>query len=346
MKKVKVGVLLVVSVLILVFPVLNVSAIYYGFDEKIDSAMEYIKNNHKSEVTADIWSLLCVAAAGKMEDPEYSFMVPNISAVDFSESTPDTDIAKAIISLIIMGKDPADFEGKDLTAELTRRQKDNGAFSENSTANSHAFNIIALELADVDYNSQNAVDYLISLRKRDGGYTYDNSSNVGNVDTSGIALAALSFTEYGKSNSKPTIEYLKSVLTADGNFVGKDEYAAANSCSQALAIIGLYLIGEDLFDNTWYKAATALMSYQAQNGGFAYQQGNEPDYFSTHQVIPALYALNKAYENTSPSQPRILNNPKTGDEGIHPAIITFAVISLFIVVACVVIPIINKKNKK
>lgn len=342
----KVGISLVLSVLVLILPILNVKAIYYGFNEKIDSAIAYIKNNHKSDVTADMWSLLCVLAAQKMDDPEYSFMVPEFSAADFSESTTDTDLAKAIISLKIMGKNPADFHGKDLTAELINRQKDSGAFAEDTTANSHAFNIIALGIVDADYNSQKAVDYLLSLRRQDGGYTYDNSSDVGNVDTSAIALAALSFTEYGKSKANATIEYFKNVMDSDGNFVGKDEYATANSCSQALAIIGLYLIGEDLFDSTWYKAGTALMSYQTENGGFAYQKGNEPDYFSTHQAIPALYALNKAFEDTSSSQPRILNNPQTGDEGIHPAIIVFAILSIFVIAACVLIPMINKKNKK
>lgn len=342
----KIGISLVLSFLILILSCFSVNAIYYGFEEKIDNAMEYINTHHKEDSTADMWSLLCVLAANKQDNPEYSFMVPKIKSADFDDNSTDTDLAKAIISLKVMGKDPTDLDGMDLTSMLINRQKDNGAFSDNPTANTHVFNIIALELAEADYDKQKAIDYLVSLRKQDGGYTYDTTAEVGNVDTSAMALAALSFSEYGKSKASPTIEYLKSVKASDGNFIGKGEYDSANSCSQSLAIMGLYLIGEDLFDSTWTNASTALMSYQTSNGGFAYQKDDQPDYFSTHQAIPALYALNKAFDNTPSDQPRILSTPKTGDEGIHPMIIVFAIISILAIVACAIVPIIKKKNNK
>jgi len=358
-------------------------------ESRLESGITYVKENFESEFnssaqypqTADMWSLLCAYSAGKQNDSDYAFLVPEFSATNFEDSTYITEYSKAIISLVILGKDPTNLDGLNLVEKLI--QMHNTADEFTNTANVLPYTIIALEIAKADYDNQSAVNALTSLAKTDGGYSWDTNSLTGDIDTTGPVMVALSLTDYGKSKMAPAVEFIKSCVDDNGYFVSPGGYTSganndfysnvANANSQAMAIIGLLSAAEDLTD----AQVEAFYALQTDEGGFIYNTtSTTPDYYSTHQAIVALAAIKTAEDNKINNTSSIdssaidssgvsitLNNQstdgttsiaktsatayitKTGDTGINIKFIIIAAVAFVIIAACALIPVFNKKKK-
>lgn len=355
------------------------------YGDRMEKAIVYIKDHFKADfedeadpataLHADLWSLLCVISAGKSADPEYSFMIPTVSASALDTESAAIDYAKTILSVSALGQDPKNFEGRNLAEELADRQQPDGSFTPNggATANELPFIITALELSGVDYEHEKAVDALTSLQKSDGGYTYLNSLTEGNVDTTGMVLMGLGMTPYGLSKASGAVNYLEGTLK-EGYFVGKGAYDTANSCSQAMGILGLAAVNEDLLSDRWAGVADALCALQTDAGGFVYMAGlDTPDYYSTYQSILALAALQaaEAARPESSSQPSSSappttdgtpslssgsaattsataadGGPNTGDRGVSPVFIILLAVGVAAVAVCIIVPKVKKGGNK
>ena len=291
--------------------------------DRLEKAIVYMKDTYAGEFAAgtakaNMWTLACAVGAGKQNDPDYAFMIPAVDADELDETTPLSEYATSILSLLLLEQDPSEVNGRDLVKELAAKQNADGGFTGAygpASANELPFAILALDLAKGAYNQQGAMDAITALRKPDGGYSWDSSAAVGNVDTSGLALFCLADTDLGKDVLAPTVAYLKSTLNAEGFFVGKDAYATANACSQATAVLGLVTAGVDMSEGDYAQAVNALLSLQSDEGGFLYDSASEePDYYSTYQGVLALVAL-KLNETpvTSPPETETTTDTTTGD---------------------------------
>lgn len=355
--------------------------------ERLDAAVVYMKDTYKDsfvsgDMKANMWTLLCAVGADKLTDADYAFMIPGTDVSGLGESSSLSEYATTILSLLLMQQNPADMDGRNLVQELADKQGEDGGFTGPSgaaTANELPFVLAALDLAGADYDLQGGLDSLTALRKADGGYSWDSSAAESNVDTSGLALFAMSDIEQAKSLMQPTVDYLKGTINADGYFVGKDAYATANACSQASAVTGLAAAGVDMTGEDYAAALQALFAFQNEDGGFLYDaDAEEPDYYSTYQGALALTALKLADAQVPPSEDTTTEpvvtteaagsagdsstdgsdtvqpasgtgsgqsgNHKTGDAGLHPMIIVVLVVAVAAVAACVVVPMVKKKK--
>lgn len=378
-------------------------------NERIDSALSYIKDTYAADFAdgaetstrkkADMWSTMLAVSSGKSADPSYQFLIEDVDLDTLGESTSSINYAKAILSSMfgfasLVGdignmeeiEDIEDIGDIDMDTilklmskvdELASRQTESGFFSEaGESANELSFIIFALDIFSGDYDNKKAVDALVSMRKTDGGYSWDAETDIGNVDTSGMVLMCLSASEYGMSKSAPTLAYLKGTLDQNSFFVGKDEYAATNSCSQAMGIIGM-ISAEGTTTDTIRKAVNALITLQKTNGGFLYMDSStEPDYFSTYQSALALCLYNSMWildpddasvtsnsdasgltsdnstvvglsSNTITQLTSSSGSPDTGDEGISTVTLVILGVAIVIMLACLLIPLmISSANKK
>lgn len=358
--------------------------------QRLENAAVYMKETYapsfaSGELNANMWSLLCALGADKLEDPDYAFLIPQVDAGALDADASLSDYACSIIALGIQGQDPSQMDGRNLVQELADMQEEDGGFagpSGDATANELPFVIMALELMEAEYDQQGALDSLVALRKADGGYSWDSTAEVGNVDTSGLVLFGLSSLDDAQEEIQPTVDYLLGTLQDDQYFVGEDAYAAPNACSQATAILGLASAGADA--DAYAGAREALYALQTEEGGFLYDASSDaPDYFSTYQGILALAAVSlqdqdppaddtadtdlsdgetetdttlssdttgesdtSAADQGSQDKSADTGNHKTGDEGINPLIIVVLVIAVAAVAACVVVPMVKKKKKQ
>ncbi|HIZ82971.1 MAG TPA: terpene cyclase/mutase family protein [Firmicutes bacterium] len=355
--------------------------------DRLESAMEYMRDNYADDFeaglsTANMWTLLCALGADKAADPDYAFLLPSFDVAAMGEETSLSQYATTIISLELMGENPADMDGKNLVEELAGRQNEDGSFT-GAGGNDLPFVIGALNLAGADYDADGALASLEALRKADGGYSWDNTAAVSNVDTSGLALIGLTVAEGDEAFLEPTIAYLDGTLNEEGCFVGEDTYAAANSCSQATALAGLSAAGVDLSAEKYAPAVAAFYEYQTEDGGFVYDAASEePDFYSTYQGVLALIGLldtdvpagdassDAVTEGTSDSAApdsadgnetsdsgnaeqtsadadtsgSRSNNHKTSDPGLNPLIIVALVVAVAAVAACIIVPMVKKKK--
>ena len=351
--------------------------------ERLEKAAVYMKEAYApafadGELSANMWTMLCAVGADKLDDPDYAFLIPDVDAAGLNAESSLSDYACTIITLEMLKENPADQDGRDLVKELADKQGKDGVFtgpSGNATANELPYVILALETTKADYDRQGALDSLVELRKEDGGYSWDSTAQVGNVDTSGMVLFGLAAAD-SRETAQPTVDYLLGALNEDGYFVGTDSYATANACSQAMALLGLLAV--EVPTEQYANAQKALYALQAENGGFLYDlNADAPDYFSTYQGLLALAAIRLAEPQTPPDTSESISsdtvetvtsdsgmsdssdvngsmtqgkqdtdNHKTGDEGINPIIIVVLVIAVAAVVACVVVPMVTKKKKR
>lgn len=355
--------------------------------ERLDKAVDYMKDTYKDsfvsgDMKANLWTLLCAVGADKLDNAEYAFMIPDTDVSGLGETASLSEYATTILSLLLLQQNPADMDGRNLVQELADKQGEDGGFTGPAgaaTANELPFVLAALDLAGADYDVQGGLDSLTALRKTDGGYSWDSTAAESNVDTSGLALFALSDIEQAKELMQPTVAYLKGTINADGYFVGKDAYAAANACSQATAVTGLAAAGVDLSDGDYAAALEAFLAFQNEDGGFLYDaEADAPDYYSTYQGALALTALKLAETQVPPpeettTEPVVTSEPagsagdptsadaapsnpaagtgsgqsgnhRTGDAGLHPMIIVVLVVAVAAVAACVVVPMVRKKK--
>lgn len=355
--------------------------------ERLESAMEYMRDNYADDFaaglsTANMWTLLCALGADKAADPDYAFLLPSFDVAAMGEETSLSQYATTIISLELMGEDPADMDGRNLVEELAGRQNEDGSFT-GAGGNDLPFVIGALNLAGADYDAEGALASLEALRKEDGGYSWDNTAAVGNVDTSGLALMGLTVAEDNEAFLEPTIAYLDGTLNEEGYFVGADTYAAANSCSQATALAGLSAAGVDLSAEKYAPAVAAFYEYQTEEGGFVYDASSaEPDFYSTYQGALTLVGLldtdvpveddtssdaaseetpdtsapaasdstgaagdeNASQTSADDTSGSRSNNYQTNDPGLNPLIIVALVVAVAAVAACVIVPMVKKKK--
>jgi len=283
------AIMLIIALLVTLVPVNLLAA---GNTGTLDSVVNYYKM-HKTNLDS-WWELAALKGAGQNLN-DGTWTLPQWKSEDLPANTAQpTDYSGCILGLLAMNENPANaMGGRNLLVELAGKQGTNGSFG-NGVVNMHIWSMIALDAADGTYNKQNAVTWLLSQQKTDGGFTLSGSS--GDPDITGMALEALS--RYKEQADVSTaiakaVSFLKNIQCVSGGF---SSLGTENLNSVATVISGLVSVGQDVTSDSWknngHSILDALISYQLSDKSFCYQKGQGTNLLATAQSLIALGDIN------------------------------------------------------
>ncbi|MCT4594916.1 MAG: Ig-like domain-containing protein [Anaeromicrobium sp.] len=187
-----------------------------------------------------------------------------------------SDYAGNIIGLIGAKENPRDYKGKNYVKVLADSQDEQGKFilhQGDDSATTVAFSILALDMADADYDVNKATKALRSYQKENGSF--------GDMDYTAMSIMALGKHReiQGVNDSiNDGVEYIKNTLS------GKE-----NACTISAVIQGLVAVGIDPLSKEYEKneknILDRLLDFKEDNGF-----GDEK---STEQAFMALADLYK-----------------------------------------------------
>ncbi len=157
---------------------------------------------------------------------------------DEKEISSTGDLARTIIALEGAGADPRSFAGRNLVAELAKRQRRNGSFE--GWPNDTAFSVIALRRAGATAGLDDALSWLRKAQNDDGGWG-DVPGSPSTADGTGSVMQALSD---GSKAARRGLSYLRKAQRPSGGF-GLGGSGPANSQSTGWAVQGIVAAGAD-----------------------------------------------------------------------------------------------------
>ncbi|MER1998295.1 MAG: DUF4430 domain-containing protein [Lysinibacillus sp.] len=276
-----------------------------------------------NESHSAFWMLTAMKAANVNVDTFDWTTPPTVDGTFFTtpleaSQNDSNKLAGTIIAAKALGLDPLTVKGRDQVADLLAMQKVNGLFS---TIWGEAFALIALELADAEYEQKKHIEAILALQNKTTGYFGDN-------DATGWTLFALSAFKDDPA-VKAAID--KAVTAVHANYQAKG--FTDNSNSMAAIISGLGAVGEDLFSAKWtYKDGDDYVNivghlvdnYMLEDGGVLYKASQtNSNLMALEQVYIALadalngkstfytVADNADTPNPTPTQPE-QEHPSTG----------------------------------
>lgn len=222
-------------------------------------------------------------------------------------------VAKIIISLNAIGKDPHNVGGYNLVDILG--DKLNTAEKTGSIGISNAiYALIALESKGLDYSTHEnyqavskkiLVNYLVSTQFENGGFSYEESNADGiSVDMTAMALTALAdFNEDAtvKAAISKGLAYMATQLNEEAGYA---PYGSNSADTQAQVIVALIENGlnpktaTDFIKNGKWAISNILLNYDAKLGGFKYMVADkEINPFTTSSAVLGLTAYDRLATN-------------------------------------------------
>lgn len=221
-----------------------------------------------------------------------------------------TEYSRVVIALTLLGKNPQDVAGYDLTApicdfEKTIAQGLNGAI----------WALIALDCGNYGKSEikERYISYILDRELESGGWTLSKNEKDADPDVTAMALTALSNhieDEKVKNAVGRGVERLSAMQDSDGGF---STYSIATAESTAQVVLALSALGIDENDARFVKGGKSpsdnLLSYYNEGKGFSHIKGEEPNLMATEQ---ALYALS-SQKRVRDGKPKLLNKNKFRD---------------------------------
>jgi energy-coupling factor transport system substrate-specific component len=236
------------------------------------------------------WAALGMAAAGRSPDEAGA---KGHSAVDFmrahaSELNDTGELERTVLTLRAAGVSVRHFGGRDLLAELRRRQSGNGSFG--GLVNQTAFGVLALKAAGTSTGIPSAVAWLGRQQGDDGGFGFAPNS-AGDADDTGAVLEALAVGGGGGGKVvKRAVRYLRRSQHSDGG-LGQYAESSSNAQSTAWAVQGLVAVGRDPNDlrRGGHSPLSYLRSLSRPDGSVRYSKSSaQTPVWVTAQALAAL----------------------------------------------------------
>jgi len=306
------GLFILIAALLLIFS-LNIPA--FGADSvSLEDSLNEIVSYYENNITdLNDWEVIGLANAG-VDLSVYTWQLPdwNLDSANASVG----DYAKAILAIKAIRQDPTDVNGRDLCQELASKQDPgDGHFGDWFTE--HIWSVKALDESGSNYNVTQAIDYIISSKKSDGGYAV--SGDVADPDTTGFTLIALA--------NHTEINGVSEAITGAKNCVhslqldtgGFSSTIAESAESDSAVIRGLLACGfnEIITREDWTRndntMIDALYAFQLEDKSFAHELAGESNRMATYQSLLAItdlvnngfgsYLINRGSSNNDPNEP-------------------------------------------
>lgn len=266
----------------------------------------------RSDSMFSAWVALALAAAGiNPQDQKrpggtdvYAYLTTHYGqAVAEGECAPvacTTALERELMVVNASGTNPRDFGGVDLVAELIARADEDGAFPHEPGAvpgvNDTIFAIFALapiQEPAAQGRIQRAADWIEAAQHESGGWHWDVTSAIDEVDMTGAAIQALvaAGRRHGEAVSEG-LEYLHRAQNPDGGFPARPGDSASNVASTAWAAQAIWAAGEN--PESWRTASGAeplgfMESLQAPDGHILWKQDTDSfGIWMTAYVTPAF----------------------------------------------------------
>lgn len=273
----------------------------------IDNGLAYLKGSDVSKNAYGCeWNIISLERSG--------VSIGDIAKEDYIKSveerveklTKPSDIARVVLALGTLGKNPEDIKGVNLIEKLYSNEK-----LGMMTSNMPIWTLIALDSHDYSipdgatWTRKKLIDTILTFQTADGGFGL-NDNKTDSTDMTGMALQSLA--PYYNDEHKnvvnavdKAIAYLEEVMTDNCGFV---EGGSENSCTVAQIITALSALGIDCTDKssgfTWGNKSmiTNICSFATLPNGFKiYASGSDTvDEMSTQQVTYALTAYDRMIE--------------------------------------------------
>lgn len=197
------------------------------------------------------------------------------------------DLERSILALEAAGVNSRRFGGRDLVAELQRRQRGDGSFGRQ--VNLTAYGILALR-AGGGSGTGAAARWLRSAQNDDGGWGFTTGAR-SDPDSTGAAMQGLALTGGGKP-LKRAVKYLRRTQRPEGGW-GLNETGVTNSQSTAWAVQGLVAAGVP--PNRVAKRGRSGLDYLArmQNADGSYSYSSSSDQTPVWVTAQALLAMSR-----------------------------------------------------
>ena len=217
-----------------------------------------------------------------------------------------TDIARVILALGAMGKDPTDVGGVNLLEKLVN----NPAMTAGDTSNAYIFALIGVDAVNYQipegakWTREALIQKILSFQGESGGFGLSDSKGA-SIDMTGMALQALA--PYIGSNAEVKTAYerglafLTQFLTPNGAFSVE---GGENGCSAAQAVVALTAAGIDPTKAEGFTFGTNNMvhfmsSLKAEGGGFMIYPNSAENIMGSQQVAYGLEAYIRFAEGRS-----------------------------------------------
>lgn len=165
-----------------------------------------------------------------------------------------------IMGLIAAGKDPYKHNNENYVKTLIDSQNENGKFmigEYDDYPTTQAFSVLALDMANGDYDKKKAIDALLSYQDEGGSF----GGEFGGVDETGMILGALGkYKDESKVNASidRALNYLKGEQDEDtGGFI---TFGSESPHSASAVIQGLVAVGEDPLSKEWTKGDKTMVN--------------------------------------------------------------------------------------
>lgn len=306
---------------------MSFSSVFAYDTSKIDSSYEKLKSFYESKEELRSYDEIIAVESIGLEAENYK--LPDMASVDYENETLG-NLSKGIISFILIGENPRNYNGKNLIELLENCIQEDGSVEKDgfvATSNVQVWVLYALE----SYNSDKVglvANNLLSTMNVDGsfGYGYGNSS----ADVTGWCLEALSIAGLSDQLNK-TQEYLNnnsrfgdkgiwgySYQDADYDENGKPTYKVdnegnpividvPNATSQAAVLIGLITNDKEELLNGRYdynsvNPLDTLAELQNEDGTYWDDKNTSYETFDTVRAIGTykngsiIYKVQKDYK--------------------------------------------------
>lgn len=306
---------------------MSFSSVFAYDTSKIDSSYEKLKSFYESKEELRSYDEIIAVESIGLEAENYK--LPDMASVDYENETLGNS-SKGIISFILIGENPRNYNGKNLIELLENCIQEDGSVEKDgfvATSNVQVWVLYALE----SYNSDKVglvANNLLSTMNVDGsfGYGYGNSS----ADVTGWCLEALSIAGLSDQLNK-TQEYLNnnsrfgdkgiwgySYQDADYDENGKPTYKVdnegnpividvPNATSQAAVLIGLITNDKEELLNGRYdynsvNPLDTLAELQNEDGTYWDDKNTSYETFDTVRAIGTykngsiIYKVQKDYK--------------------------------------------------
>lgn len=225
--------------------------------KKATEIIQYYRQETKTPESSE--ETLIFAATHLLTDSIPPYFTP------IEDGTPAADVAKRICQSIAAKQDPTNDNGQNYTALLAEKQQENGSFE--NTLHDTVYAVIALQAADAEYNRDQAIAYILSRQKEDGGFSYTEDS-ANEIEATATTLTVLSTVRNENKTyydaAADALAFLKNRQNEDGGFSSS---GVSNCVETAWAILAAADM-ERISDENWTKALKTLSEFQAPDGGY------------------------------------------------------------------------------
>jgi|GEM_PF-6691254 len=242
------------------------SRFLFKIEEKPDSnkvineEIESIKSYYKEISNYDYSTILGLNAAGvDVKNLEGKISLKNKDSIKL--------LSQDVISIIGVGKNPRNYNGKNYVKELINALKNsNDPKNKYMLSSSYFYGLLAISMASVDDEDINMV-----IEKIKNQYKIDKFKTINDAPLAIISLSPYKDKDGVKEIISSCIDYLKAQQLENGTFtLDEEEYKDGDGEHTALAIEALIAAGEDPLCEKWSKNGKTpldgLLSFKVGNG--------------------------------------------------------------------------------